>query len=137
MSDFQRNGLQLDSFGHIGLIVRNCEAAAESLSSRLGIGPWTFRDVGANKMAFASLGPVQFELIEPVAEKTIWAEFLNSHGEGLHHICGFVPDVDAAVAKLVEKGGEVLVSTPGIFAYVSLGEPGSIILELLKSQSER
>ena len=125
--------LKLDSFGHIGLVVKDCEATTKSWSSLLGIGPWTIRDVGALKLAFATLGPVQFELIEPVAENTLWADFLNAQGEGLHHICCRVDDVDAAVAKLVAEGGEVMVSTPGTFAYVNIGGPGSVILELLRS----
>jgi hypothetical protein len=44
-----------------------------------------------------------------------------------------VDDVDAAAAKLVAEGGEIMVSTPGIFAYVDIGGPGSVILELLKT----
>ena len=83
--------------------------------------------------SFAALCPVQFQLIEPVAEKTLWADFLNTQGEGLHHICGRVDDVDAAVAKLVAEGGEVMVSTPDAFAYVNIGGPGSVILELVRS----
>jgi len=125
--------IKLDSFDHIGLVVKNCEATVKSWSSLLGIEPWDIRDFGANKMAFATLGPVKFELIEPVAQNTIWADFLNTQGEGLHHICGRVDDIDSAVAKLVAEGGEVMVSTPGAFAYVNIGGPGSVILELLKT----
>ena len=127
------NGVKVDSFGHIGLVVKDLDATVESWSSQLGIGPWTIRDVGDNKLAFATLGSVQYELIEPVKEKTLWADFLDTEGEGLHHICVRVADVDDAVAKLVAEGGEVMVRTPGTFAYVNTGGPGSIILELLRT----
>ena len=130
------SGVKLDSYDHIGLVVKDCEATIGSWSSLLGIGPWTVRDVGILKLAHASLGPVQFELIEPVAEKSLWADFLNTHGEGLHHICCRVDDVDVAAAKLVAEGGEVMVSTPGVFAYVDIGGPGSVIMELLKTPEQ-
>ena len=127
------SGVKLDSFDHIGLVVKDVEATTKSWSSQLGIGPWTIKDVGDNKLAFATLGSVQFELIEPVKEKTLWADFLNTQGEGLHHLCVRVADVDDAVAKLVAEGGEVMIHYPGAFAYVKTGGPGSVILELSKT----
>ncbi len=126
--------VKLDSFGHIGLVVKDLDATVKAWSSLLGIGPWTIRDVGDNKLAFATLGSVQFELIEPVAEKTLWADFLNNHGEGLHHIAHRVADVDDTVDKIVAQGGEVMISIPGAMAYVNIGGPGSVILELLKTR---
>jgi len=124
------SGIKLDSIGHIGLVVKDIEATTKSWSALLGIGPWTIQDVGDNKLAFATVGGVQFELIEPVAKDTLWTDFLETQGEGLHHICGRVPDVGDAVSKLEEEGNEILLSYPG-FAYVNTKDPGSILLELL------
>jgi len=33
----------------------------------------------------------------------------------------------------VEQGGEEMISTPGVFAYVNIGGPGSVVVELLKT----
>ena len=137
MADLESHEFKLDSFDHIGLVVKDRDAAAESWSSLLGIGPWRMTEGSVVKLAHASLGPVQFELIEPVAEKSLWADFLNTHGEGLHHICARVGDVDAAVAKLVAEGGKVMISIPGAMAYVDIGGPGSVILELLKTTGKQ
>ena len=128
------NEVKLDRFGHIAIIVKDVEAATKAWSSLLGIGPWKIMDGGPVKLAHATLGSVQFELTEPVEEKTLWADFLNTHGEGLHHICFFVADLDDAVAKLVAEGGEVTLSNPGL-AYVKTGGPGSALLELIKTRS--
>ena len=133
MVDLESHGFKLDSFDHVGLVVKDCEATTKSWSSLLGIGPWTIRDVGSLILAHATFGTVQFELIQPVEANTLWDKFLKTSGEGLHHVCARVADVDAAAAKLVEKGGEIMVSTPGVFAYVNIGGPGSVILELLKT----
>lgn len=127
--------ITLDSFDHIGLVVKDVKAASESWSSKLGIGNWRFSD-GGNilKLAHVQIGPVQYELIAPVeGKKSLWADFLEARGEGLHHLCHRVADVDEAAAKLVEDGGKVLVSYPKVFAYVEIGGPGSVILELLKT----
>jgi len=130
------DGVKLDSFGHVGLVVKDLEATVKTWSSMLGAGPWEIKDVGALKLGFGKLAGTEFELIEPVKEGTLWADFLKDSGEGLHHMSVKVADVDDAVAKLVAEGGEAMVHTPGTFAYVRTGGPGSIILELSKTPGE-
>ena len=77
------------------------------------------------------------ELLQPVAgTESLWADFLTTHGEGLHHVCVCVADIDESVAQLVAQGGKVLISTPGAFAYVDIGGPGSVIVEVLKTPAE-
>ena len=137
MTDSTSTDFKIDSFDHIGHVVRDCEATIKSWSSLLGAGPWTSREAGVLKLAWGKLGQAQVELLQPMPDtKSLWADFLNTHGEGLHHICVRVADVDAAAAKLVEKGGEIMVSTPGVFAYVNIGGPGSVILELLNTPAQ-
>jgi len=126
--------LTLDSFDHDGVVVKDAEATAKSWESKLGIGPWRFSGGGPLKLAHAKVNTVMYELLEPVeGHKSLWADFLAEHGEGLHHICHKVADVDDAVAKLVEDGGTKMIHMPGAMAYVQIGGPGSIIIELLKS----
>jgi methylmalonyl-CoA/ethylmalonyl-CoA epimerase len=127
-------GVKLDSFDHIGHVVKDCEATMKSWSSLLGVEGWRTREVGVLNLAWGSLGGVQVELLQPLDDKSLWAEFLETHGEGLHHVCVRVADVDATAAKLVEEGGEVMISMPGTMAYVNIGGPGSVILELLKTE---
>lgn len=125
----------LDTFDHIGVVVKDAKATSESWSAKLGITDWKFTDAGILKLAHAKIGPVQYELLEPVeGHESLWADFLESRGEGLHHICHTVADVDEAAAKLVEDGGNIMISNPKVFAYVEIGGPGSVILELLKTR---
>ena len=135
------SGVKLDSFGHIGIVVKDCEATAERWSSLLGIGPWTIRDnPGGNlKIGHAAFGPVRFQLLEPLEEnisendppaRRMWLDFLNTKGEGLQHIAAYVDDVDAAAKKLEAEGGNIIFLAPGREAYVEIGGPGSVILEL-------
>jgi len=105
----------------------------KSWTDKMGAEQWTTRDSPVLKMAWCRLGDTMFELLQPTEDKSLWAKFLNTNGEGLHHICCRVPDIGAACDSLVAQGGKILISTPGVFAYVELGGPGSVIIELLKT----
>lgn len=127
-------GVKLDQFDHIGHVVRDREATMESWTKLFGIEWGRVVDTAALKMATGKLGTVDVELLQPVEGKpSLWAEFLEAHGEGLHHVCARVADVDAAAENLVAEGGEKLIGMPGAMAYVDLGGPGGVILELLKT----
>ena len=126
--------VNLDSFDHVGVVVKDCDATIKSWSSLLGAGPFKITSGGSVlKLAHGLIAGVTFELLQPLEDKSLWAKFLKDHGEGIHHICTRVPDVDAAVAALVAQGGKLLVGGPGTWAYVDIGGPGSIIMELLKT----
>ena len=126
----------LETFDHDGVVVKDAEATAESWSSKLGAGPWRFTDAGILKLAHGKIGTITYELLQPLEDTSLWAKFLAENGEGLHHICHTVPDVDEAAAKLEEAGGTILITTPKVFAYVDIGGPGSVILELLKTRKK-
>ena len=137
MKESESPRFKLDSFDHIGHVVKDRDATIESWSKLLGAGPWTTRDGGVLKLAWGNLGEIRVELLQPVAgTDSLWADFLNTHGEGLHHVCVRVADIDESVAQLVAEGGKVLISTPGAFAYVDIGGPGSVILEVLKTPAK-
>jgi len=137
MKDSETPQFKPDSFDHIGHVVRDCDATIKSWSTLLGAGPWTTREGGVLKLAWGNLGEMKVELLQPMPDtESLWADFLNTRGEGLHHICVRVADVDESVAQLAAQGGKVLISTPGVFAYVDIGGPGSVILEVLKTPAQ-
>ena len=63
-------------------------------------------------LAFFDVGPgLQIELIQPNEASSTWRNFLNEHGEGMHHLAFQVRDSKACVAsaeaaglKLVQHG---------------------------------
>ncbi len=89
---------------HIGVVVKDADKTAEFLSSVWGIGPWRSMDyaphkedmiVGepfALKAVFTKLGPTILELLQPVEGKSVWAEALETNGEGIHHMAFNVSD---------------------------------------------
>ncbi len=122
-----------DTYDHTGVVVKDAQATADSWSKQIGCGPWKFTDAGQLKLAHAMLAGVQYELLEPLEDTSLWAKFLAEHGEGLHHICYKVADVDDTATKLEAEGGTIMTRIPKWMAYVQIAGPGSVIIELLRS----
>ena len=85
----------------------------------------------------------QFELVQPLSGPSIFAEHLDAHGEGLHHVGRYVPDHAAAVAQALAAGWTALQSARGFgaegdgaFAYFAA--PGvPMIVELIAAPRVR
>jgi methylmalonyl-CoA/ethylmalonyl-CoA epimerase len=58
-------------------------------------------------MAFTELGPIELELIQPLTGESIWADFLEEHGGGLHHIRFNVSEIEPVLEYLAGHGIEV------------------------------
>lgn len=123
---------------HIGIQVKNCEKVIETWERMFGIGPWRIREVNhtdaegktvTTRLAFADLGGVLMALVEPPEGRS---EFLDTHGEGLHHLGFFVDNVDDEVANLSEQGAKILMHQPGVNAYLDSGGPGGVIFEVMR-----
>jgi 4-hydroxyphenylpyruvate dioxygenase-like putative hemolysin len=62
------------------------------------------------KIALAWANNVQFELIQPLTGRSIYDEFLETHGEGLHHVKFYYPDCQKALKEYEAKGYKVIQS---------------------------
>jgi methylmalonyl-CoA/ethylmalonyl-CoA epimerase len=136
--------LPLKKVDQIGIVVRDADAVIKSWTALFGVSPWSYREMGGKdakgrdfkvKLAFASLGGVQLELIQPVEGRIFHSAFLEQHGEGLYHLGFYVDDVDAEAANLVKQGATILNTMPGRFAYMGTGGPGGVIFEVIKRPS--
>ena len=136
----------------VGIVVKDVDAAVRKYWEVCGIGPWeihtmdnaNMHDTTLNgkktefsmKVAFANVGNMQLELIEPLNDENIYSEFLREHGEGLHHIACAVDDFDETKAVLNGKGVGVLqegVTREGMgFAYLDTQDAMSCITEIYK-----
>lgn len=88
------------------------------------------------KLAFFDMGSLQLELIEPDHQPSTWRDYLNEHGEGLHHIAFAVEGMKEKIMLLEGKGfplqqkGEY---TEGRYAYMDTFKELKVILELLEN----
>ena len=127
---------------HIAVIVRSIEQALGFYRDTLGIVPTEIKEVPSEQVRIAFLpmggpGGSEIELIEPTMPDSSLAKFLEKRGEGLHHICLEVDDIDAALQEMQEKGAPVLDKQPRIAAEgraVFLHPKGTngVLLELLE-----
>jgi len=85
-------------------------------------------------MAFADVGPLQLELVQCTEGRIFQSRFLDTWGEGVHHIGWYVDDVDKTVAGLAAEGAKVFVHDPGKFAYLDAGGAGGAIFELMQKR---
>jgi len=106
---------------HVAIIVRNIEQALAFYRDILGITPREIKEVPTEQVRIAFLpmggpGGSEIELIEPTNPTSSPARFLEKRGEGLHHICLQVDDIDAALADMQAKGAPVLDKQPRLAA---------------------
>jgi methylmalonyl-CoA/ethylmalonyl-CoA epimerase len=123
-------GGPITSVDQVAVVVRDLDDAMRRYSEEFGIGPWsvytftpdwsermTFRgreQPYSMKLALAQLGETMYELIEPLDGPNTYQEFLDTHGEGLHHLGFFVEDLDVAIREMQGMGFAILQSGRGI-----------------------
>jgi methylmalonyl-CoA/ethylmalonyl-CoA epimerase len=132
---------QVKAIDQISYAVKDIDKTVESWSRLYGIGPWTFRENGGvdakgrpwkARLAFARVGPVEIELVQCIEGRIFQSRFLDTWGEGIHHIGFYVDDVDTEVKKLAAQGVKVFLHDPGRFAYLDAGGVGGAIFELIQ-----
>ncbi len=108
-------GFKLD---HIAVAIRDMDEAVRDFETKLGITCERIEDVPAekSKVAFFDLGGAHLELITPLSEQSALAKSLEARGEGLHHICLEVADIEKTMAVMKAAGLRLVTETPNIGA---------------------
>ncbi|MEM1223356.1 MAG: VOC family protein, partial [Verrucomicrobiota bacterium] len=80
---------------HLGIAVRNLETAVDYYTKALGLECEGREEVSSQKVktAFFAVGEVHLELLEPTADDSPIAKFLERNGEGIHHVAFGVEDI--------------------------------------------
>jgi catechol 2,3-dioxygenase-like lactoylglutathione lyase family enzyme len=143
----------------IAWVTRDLDATERALTRLMGAKKWvrmpdvhfgpdtcTHRGQPADYVADVSLsyaGDTQLELIAPVRGESIYTEFLEAAGPGLHHVAieAADPDTFETMLRDAERDGAPVVSQgvmPGgmRFAYVSAAQAGIPYLEIAHVPSE-
>jgi catechol 2,3-dioxygenase-like lactoylglutathione lyase family enzyme len=143
----------------IAWVTGDLDATEAMLTALMGARKWvrmpgvhfapdscSYRGAPADFVADISLsyaGDMQLELIAPVSGVSIYTEFLDTVGSGLHHVCVEAPDVAAfeqALADADRDGAPVVqdgVMPGGMrFAYVAAPQAGVPFIEIAWIPSE-
>lgn len=144
------------AFHHTCFLVRDLEGSAQRLADTLNVGPWAVWTIAPEvcrvhgrdqafsfRVALCTVGGGTLELIAPHSGRAAYDEFLETTGEGCHHVCYAYADMAtlrAAKRALVEQGREVIQEgwTEGFFdfAYFSFPEINGVV-ELLYLDASR
>ena len=126
-------GMPLD---HIGIAVKDAAAFAALFAKIANLPTGEAEIVGPHRLRFVDAGGATLELVEAVTEEAPVAKYLAKRGESLHHLCFRVPDIDQAIARLVNDGVKMIDVKPrkgahgARIAFIHPSSAGGLLIEL-------
>jgi len=143
----------------IGIVVRDLEATIRRYEDNFGIGPWQVHQFKSEdvkewfengqparpstRIATAMVGRVQWELIQPLDDKSIFARFLAEKGEGVHHLAVATTNYDEVLDSEAKRGNDLVLNCElaGQFSGIKVSYLGTqrdlgVILEVFSGLPE-
>jgi methylmalonyl-CoA epimerase len=123
---------------HIGIAVKSIDEALKFWEETLGIKCTGREEVAEQKVvtAFLPLGGTEIELLEPTSPESPISKFIESRGEGIHHLALKVEDIEAALKELKDKCIRLIDEKPRCgaggakIAFVHPKAAGGVLLEI-------
>ena len=121
---------------HIGIAVRSIETASIYAALGLEIDHVEVVETQQVRTAFLSVGDSNLELLEPLSDDSPVAKFISKRGEGIHHICFRVSNLDEELLRLEKKGFRLInrVGVPGAhgcrIAFLHPAAGNGVLIEL-------
>ncbi|MFC2160907.1 methylmalonyl-CoA epimerase [Acidobacteriota bacterium] len=135
----------IKTIDHIGIAVKDIEQSLHLWKTMLGL-----QDHGIEKIKKRGVQVVRLdgeegpsvELVSSLGETSPIDKFLKDRGEGIHHICFKVLNIDAAVNSLQKRGVKFVDSEPregsegSLVAFISPGCFNGVLIELKEEKKE-
>src|SRR5262245_23810309 len=126
---------------HVGIAVTSIDDALRTYQDRLG---FTLREIvviDEQKVRVAVLpaGDIRIELLEPTANDSPIQKFLEKRGEGIHHLCFQVNDVQQKIEELSSASMQLIAmsSERGLegrkIAFLHPKSTHGVLIELVES----
>ncbi len=89
------------------------------------------------RLSALDIGHLQFELLQPLEPPSSWGDFLDQHGEGIHHVAFFVPKAEVVAKSFADYGYTVTQSglftgQSGTYSYLDTDKDMAVVIELLE-----
>jgi methylmalonyl-CoA/ethylmalonyl-CoA epimerase len=97
---------------HIGIAVRSIDAVNVYKSLGLSVDHVENVETQGVKTAFLSVGESNLELLEPLSPDSPIAKFIEKRGEGIHHICLRVDNIEQHLERLKSEGFRLINEAP-------------------------
>jgi methylmalonyl-CoA/ethylmalonyl-CoA epimerase len=125
---------------HVAVIVRDLDSALNLYRDKLGLEVESVMNMDYDHVTigFLPVGDTKIELVQPTDTTTGSARFLESKGEGFHHVCFEVPDIQAALDGLAAMGLTLVDVAPrkggeGPVAFVHPKSCHGVLVELIEA----
>lgn len=123
---------------HIAIAVSNLEESIHFYQEQLGLKLHCIEVVEEQgvKVAKLELGDTHIELLEPLSADSPVGKFIQDRGQGLHHICVGVKDIEAHLEKFKQANLRLINDKPRIgaggakIAFVHPKSTNGVLLEL-------
>ncbi|MGX1981757.1 methylmalonyl-CoA epimerase [Thermolongibacillus altinsuensis] len=106
--------MEVKKIDHVGIAVKSLDEALPFYVETLGLECLGIEVVESEKVrvAFLKIGEAKIELLEPTAEDSPIAAFIEKRGEGIHHIALGVDDIQARIDELKANGIRMIHDQP-------------------------
>jgi methylmalonyl-CoA epimerase len=125
---------------HVAVVVRDLDEALGFYRGALGMELEVVLPIESDgvRIAFLPVGESKVELVEPTDPTTGVARFLESRGEGFHHVCFEVDDLAAELQRLADEGVELIDQAPrkgaeGPVAFIHPRAGHGVMVELIEA----
>ena len=129
--------MKINKIDHISIAVKDIKTFGKIFSELFGIDFGPEKEVPDQKVkvAFGNFNGAKLELTSPTSPDSPISKFLVKRGDGLHHICLEVDNLEETLEKLKEKGVEPIgkVSTGSYgkkIVFLDLKKTGGVLIEL-------
>ena len=130
--------MSIKRIDHIAIVVPDIDAALGFWRDALGLDLSHVENVAEQgaRVAFLPAGESEVELVEPTTDTSGMARYMAGRGPGMHHICFAVDDIEGTLARLKERGVQLINEEPTIgasgkkIAFIHPKSTGGVLVEL-------
>ncbi len=132
--------MKIKRIEHVAIAVKSMAKARAIFEDKLGL-PFEYEEhlpQYGTRLAMFPVGQTYIELLESDRADSETSKWIDSHGEGLFHICLEVENIDSALAELRAKGVKLIDQTPRIghansrIAFLDPKSTNDVLIELVE-----
>lgn len=129
---------------HLGIAVKSISESLSVFETLLGSNCYKIEEVASEgvKTAFIQIGESKIELLEATNPESPIAKYLDKKGPGIHHIAFDVEDINMEIERLLNKGFQLIHTTPKegadnkLIAFLHPKSTEHILVELCQEKTE-
>lgn len=160
MAEQNQKQFPLRGVAQVAFVVKDVEQTVKNFTNKFGCGPWHFYTYGdplvkrmtrhgkpstyKMKVALGYIGEMRIELIEPLEGDTVYNEFVEKHGYGIHHLGVLTDNMQQSLAEAADAGLEMTMDGAGFgpdddghYAYLETEDLIGTTIELIERPKRR